>query len=1395
MAFSAGDVEVTLGGRFSPAGFAQFSAATNKAGADMRKAEAEIAAAQTRLAGASSRAATAQGQLGRVAKVAAIGGIGALGLALAGSVKLAADFEAQLSSLKAVTGANGTQMKQFAQQAKDAGAATKFSALDAAKAQTELAKGGLSVATIMNGGLKGALALAAAGELDLATAAATTANALNLFGLKGSDAGRVADTLASAANNTTADVGDFAMALTQGGAAAKASGLSFKETVVSLEALAQSGVKGSDAGTSLKTTLSQIAGPTKLASAEMKRLNLDFFDAQGKIRPLDNIAGQLATSFGKLSKEQQLSSAKTIAGTDGFRTLFALADQGRAGIDRLSAATGKQGDAARTAATKQDNLKGKLETLKGSAETAGITIGEKLLPKLSELATKGTAKLNQALKGGDFAGFGAGAAAGLDTLANVMGDLISSGSQVVGVLAKIGGALNLGDAGNLESIAAGFAGFKVATAVAPGVLKLAGAIKVLRAGAAAGGAAGLLGSLAGLVNPVVAATVAVGALAAAFVFLATRESAEEGIAKRAAAAKREQADAVKALKDGETGAVDKRTAAQRSTLDVTRAERELLNVRQQIKAGTLKGADAELAVKDARLGVREATSRSTAAHKDYEKSLRSLDRQQFVTAKSGNAGLSAAGDRLKRVKDAIKDIQSKGGKPDAGLLKELSAAQEQYTGAVKRFADANQLASISSLNLKREQAGVAPVTAKNAAGFGFLVAQLRSLPKEVRTRYTLDGDQAALSRAGQLAAQLQTLGRGKEVRTVLKGADSARGAAAGFTALLAGVPSQKVVRIIAQTKGKAEVDALNQATRAARDKNVKVTANAAAARAALQQIAGTKIASKVVRVIGNNTDARAKVQALIALGIPAKTARVLAAVSPALGGISSVQGALAALPSSKTITITTVETTIKNVIKKAARGLAAGRAAGGAETALIGEGQGREAIVDPATLSMTVVDGPRLQDLGAGEYVIPYEDRYRGRALGLMQSLAADMGLTGYAKGKKGRKPASKQAAGKKQHAPRFVPAPVDPLSLPTDDLDAARQAALKAYTDLRDKAAQLPGKIRDDKKRVKDISGRNAKGAGTKAKKARDLKRARHELAEHEKQLADEKAALPRRRAELKAREAELRAAQEYAKQIRAQEQLADTAATDMSNADKRDDQGAYDKAKKRRGGALAELKRLVAEAKKHVTAGSEYARTLDGRLSTIEGDLIDNTQAEQDTATPAETEADRIRDTGLTDAERARRVELDRDVSLAALTENLDDDKAAAAAVRDFFAGGLAAAASRGVGAAGVRDLADSLKTARDNVASLTTGTAVNDDADVQAQVDQQRTRAERAEAEVRLAGQIQRTFSGPGDIGSGSAVTLNINTLHPGSPAVASALAAAAAAGFGYQNPRAATRERVG
>jgi TP901 family phage tail tape measure protein len=322
-------------------------------------------------------------------------GIGALGAGLAGyAIKSAMGFEKQLSELGAVSDATGAQMASLRTQAMKAGADTAYSAKEAALAQTELAKGGMSVKNIMGGGLNSALALAAAGQLDLGDAAAYTANAMNIFKVNGKDSMTIADGMATAANTTTADVSDFGMALSQTGGVAKLAGLSFQDTMVGLEALAAAGVKNSDAGTSMKTAMIQLLNPTKKQGKLAKELGLNFIGANGKMKSMSDISRVLRANMGQMTQAQRASALATLAGTDGVRALNALYDAGPKKLDAYKKGLNRSGSAAETARKKQDNLSGDLEKLQGSAETLGITIGTALLPYLRDASQAATTFIN-----------------------------------------------------------------------------------------------------------------------------------------------------------------------------------------------------------------------------------------------------------------------------------------------------------------------------------------------------------------------------------------------------------------------------------------------------------------------------------------------------------------------------------------------------------------------------------------------------------------------------------------------------------------------------------------------------------------------------------------------------------------------------------------------------------------------------------------------------------------------------------------------------------------------------------------------------------------------------------------------------------------------------------------
>jgi TP901 family phage tail tape measure protein len=366
--------------------------------AQLKKTAATAEASNARIVRSQKRSGASMVGYGKTASKAALGVGGAaaaVGIGVAVAAKSAANFEAQMSTLQAVSRASGRQMTQFEKQAMSAGAATKFSALEAAQAQTELAKGGMSVRDIMGGGLKAALGLAAAGDLELADAATYTSNAMNMFGIKGKNATRIADQLATASLATTSEVQDFGMALTQGGSAAKTAGLSLRGTMVYLEALAKIGVKNSDAGTSMKAAMIQLLSPSEKQAALAKKLGLTFADNNGHMKSATQLSGDLRRATDGMTKAERLHVFSTLAGTDGQRVLSALWARGPGQLRNYAQGLKASGSAAEMARKRQDNLKGAVENLGGSLETLAIKTGSPLMTPLKVGVQQVTAELNK----------------------------------------------------------------------------------------------------------------------------------------------------------------------------------------------------------------------------------------------------------------------------------------------------------------------------------------------------------------------------------------------------------------------------------------------------------------------------------------------------------------------------------------------------------------------------------------------------------------------------------------------------------------------------------------------------------------------------------------------------------------------------------------------------------------------------------------------------------------------------------------------------------------------------------------------------------------------------------------------------------------------------------------
>lgn len=326
-------------------------------------------------------------------------GVGALGIAMVGAAALAvkkfADFDQAMSNV-AATGQDARDSIDLLRAAAiDAGKRTVFSASEAANAIEELGKAGVSAADILGGGLDGALDLAAAGGIGVAEAAGIAAIALKQFGLRGADMTHVSDLLAAGAGKAMGGVSDLGMALKQAGLVANQTGLTIEETTAGLSAFASAGMIGSDAGTSFKAMLQRLTPQSAEAQKAMDALGISAYDSQGKFIGLSEFAGNLQTAMKDLTPEARNAAMSVIFGSDAVRAASVLYTEGSAGIDKWTAAVNDQGYAAKTAATRLNNLKGDIEQLSGSVETMLINFGSGADGPLRSLTQGLTSVVNQ----------------------------------------------------------------------------------------------------------------------------------------------------------------------------------------------------------------------------------------------------------------------------------------------------------------------------------------------------------------------------------------------------------------------------------------------------------------------------------------------------------------------------------------------------------------------------------------------------------------------------------------------------------------------------------------------------------------------------------------------------------------------------------------------------------------------------------------------------------------------------------------------------------------------------------------------------------------------------------------------------------------------------------------
>lgn len=292
-------------------------------------------------------------------------------------------FESTMSEVQAISGASGQDLVDLTNKAKEMGATTKFSATEAGEAFTYMAMAGWDSGQMMDG-ITGIMNLAAASGENLANTSDIVTDALTAFGLKAEDAGHFSDVIAAASSNANTNVSMLGESFKYVAPLAGSMKYSAEDVAVALGIMANSGIKGSQAGTTLRSILTKLIKPTKDVEAAMEQYGLSLSDSSGNALPLDNVLGQLRTTFSNLSQAEQTQLAATLAGQEGMSGLLSIVNTSQEDFDKLkNSIYDCEGATQRMADVMQNNLGGSLTILQSGVEGLALTFFDGI---------KGTAK-------------------------------------------------------------------------------------------------------------------------------------------------------------------------------------------------------------------------------------------------------------------------------------------------------------------------------------------------------------------------------------------------------------------------------------------------------------------------------------------------------------------------------------------------------------------------------------------------------------------------------------------------------------------------------------------------------------------------------------------------------------------------------------------------------------------------------------------------------------------------------------------------------------------------------------------------------------------------------------------------------------------------------------------
>lgn len=314
-------------------------------------------------------------------------------LGLTDTINTQKDFEAAMSQVQATSGADADEMERLTKKAEEMGATTKFTASDSAEAMNYMAMAGWKTEDMLDG-ITGIMNLAAAANEDLGTTSDIVTDALTAFGLSASDSGHFADVLAQASANANTNVSMLGESFKYVAPVAGAMKYSVEDVSLALGLMANASVKGSQAGTSLKTSIANMAAPTDKMQGAMDKYGISLTKRNGEMKSFKEVLDMLRANLGGLSETEQTAAASTIFGKEAMAGMLAIINASTEDYEKLTQAIyNADGATEKMANTQLDNLSGSITLLQSAVDGVKISFGKRLNPYVRSVAEGLTAAM------------------------------------------------------------------------------------------------------------------------------------------------------------------------------------------------------------------------------------------------------------------------------------------------------------------------------------------------------------------------------------------------------------------------------------------------------------------------------------------------------------------------------------------------------------------------------------------------------------------------------------------------------------------------------------------------------------------------------------------------------------------------------------------------------------------------------------------------------------------------------------------------------------------------------------------------------------------------------------------------------------------------------------------